>query len=83
MQRADHFGNQILPNTKPGFNSYAAGKKHYGAGRTMPNIGPVANPKGYAERDNKAQARKNAIIRRMKGGATGNPMNKDVLNGGS
>lgn len=74
MQRADHFGNQPVPS----FNPYSAGKKHYGAGRTMPNIGPVQNPKGYAERDNKAQARKNAIIRRMKASATGNPMSKDI-----
>ena len=74
MQNADLFGNKSVP-----FNSYAAGKKTYGAGRPMPNIGPVANKGGYAERDNKAQAKKNAIMRRMKGMATGNPMNKDVL----
>jgi hypothetical protein len=76
MERADLLGNRSVP-----FNSYAAGKKHYGAGRTMPNIGPVGNKQGYAERDNKAQARKNAIMRRMKGMSTGNPMNKDVISG--
>lgn len=73
MQRADHFGNQPVP-----FNPYSAGKKHYGAGRTMPNIGPVSNPQGYKERDNRASARKNAILRRMKAMSTGNAMSKDI-----
>jgi hypothetical protein len=83
MAMADLFGNNRVPNPPPGmggFNSYAAGNKRYGGGRSMPNIGPVANPQGYSERDNKALARKNAILRRLKGQQTGNPMNKNVLN---
>lgn len=78
----DLFGNKPVPNPPPGkkaFNPYAAGNKHYGSGRPMPNIGPVAHPIGYDERDNRAKARKNAIMRRLKGSATGNPMNQAVL----
>lgn len=78
----DFLGNNPLPSSRPGsssFNPYAAGNKSYGAGRPMPNIGPVGNPQGYNERDNRAQARKNAIMRRMKGAATGNPMDNRVI----
>lgn len=66
---ADLFGNRRQLNKPPGFkgfNSYAAGKKTYGGGRSMPNIGPVMNMQGYNERDNKAKARKNAALRRLK-----------------
>lgn len=79
---ADLFGNKKVPSPAPGakaFNPYAAGNKHYGAGRNMPTIGPVASPQGYDERDNRADARKNAILRRLKGQGTGNPMNKSVM----
>lgn len=79
----DKFGNKPVPNPPPGsntgFNPYAAGNKYYGGGRSMPNIGPVGSPQGYEERDNRAQARKNAIMRRMKGQNTGNPMDSSVL----
>lgn len=81
METSDWRGNKKVPTPAPGmkaFNPYAAGNKRYGAGRSMPNIGPVAHPQGYAERDNKAQARKNAIHRRMQGAGTGNPSNKKV-----
>lgn len=81
MNPGDLFGNRQVPTPVPGmkaFNPYAAGHKSYGAGRPMPNIGPVAHPQGYAERDNRAQARKGAILRRMKGSATGNPKDKGV-----
>lgn len=82
MNMADLLGNKQSPTQSPGmkaFNPYAAGNKRYGAGRSMPNIGPVSHPQGYAERDNKAQARKSAILRRMKATGTGNPMDKDIL----
>lgn len=82
MELADLFGNQKVPPTAPGkkaFNPYAAGSKHYGSGRPMPTIGPVASPQGYDERDNRASARKNAILRRMNGAGTGNPMNASVM----
>jgi hypothetical protein len=47
-----------------GFNAYAAGKKHYGSGRSMPTTGKIANKYGYAERDAKAKARREALVRR-------------------
>lgn len=79
----DFFGNRRVPDPKPGTpNPYSAGKKHYGGGRSMPNIGPVSGPGmlGYSQRDLKAQARKDAIKRRLKGQQSGNPMNKNVMN---
>jgi hypothetical protein len=83
----DLFGNSRVPNPPPGtpvgsVASYAAGDKSYGAGRPMPNIGPVSGQGmlGYSQRDNQAQARKNAILRRLQGQGTGNPMNQQVLN---
>lgn len=82
MPIVDMFGNKKVPPPAPGqqaFNPYAAGAKHYGAGRSMPNLGPVAGTQGYSERDNRAEARKNAIMRRMKGASTGNPMNSSVM----
>jgi hypothetical protein len=82
MPVADLFGNRPVPPPAPGmkaFNPYAAGNKHYGSGRPMPNLGPVAQPQGYNERDNRAQARKDAIMRRLKGAGTGNPMNQSVM----
>lgn len=81
MNIVDFFGNKQVPTPVSGkpFNPYSAGSKSYGAGRPMPNIGPVGNMQGYNERDNKAQSRKNAIMRRMKGQGTGNPMNSSVL----
>ena len=79
----DIFGNKKVPNPPPGmsgFNSYAAGNKFYGAGRSMPNIGLMGGDgmAGYAERDNKAKARKDAIMRRLRGQQTGNPLNSNV-----
>jgi hypothetical protein len=50
-------GNQYLP--------YAAGNKIYGGGRDAPNLGPV-DPAGYNERDLKYQARRDAMLRRLK-----------------
>ena len=81
MNIADLFGNKPVPSPPPGqkaFNPYAAGNKTYGSGRPIPTIGPVASPQGYDERDNRARARMNAIQRRMKGSATGNPMTPSV-----
>jgi hypothetical protein len=78
----DQFGNRRVPNKVPGFtsfNSYSAGKKHYGSGRSMPNIGPVMGMQGYNERDNKAKARKSAILKRLKGQMGGNPMSPNIM----
>ncbi len=82
MAIADLFGNQRVPDSPPGmkaFNPYAAGNKSYGSGRPMPTIGPVASPQGYAERDNRAMARRNAIMRRMKASDKGDPMSSAVI----
>lgn len=84
----DAFGNRRVPNPPPGFgsqfNPYAAGNKRYGGGRSMPNIGPVSGQgqMGYAQRDNQAKARKEAILRRLQGQMSGNPMNMSVMMGG-
>lgn len=79
----DLFGNKPVPNPPPGmrgFNAYAAGNKYYEGGRPFPNIGPVSGSGrlGYDKRDNEAQAKKNAVLRRLKGQMTGNPMNSNV-----
>jgi hypothetical protein len=47
-----------------GFNPYAAGSKSYGAGRPMPTTGAVSDKAGYGQRDAKAAARRDALIRR-------------------
>ena len=76
------FGSGRVPNKPPGFkgfNPYSAGRKVYGGGRSMPNIGPVQNRKGYSERDNKAAARKKALLRRLGGQMSGSPMNPKIL----
>lgn len=78
----DFFGNKRVPNKPPGFsgfNPYAAGAKRYGGGRSMPNIGPVSNKLGYAIRDNQGMARKKAIMRRLKGQMSGNPMSPNIV----
>ncbi|GHF92141.1 hypothetical protein GCM10018783_73730 [Streptomyces griseosporeus] len=80
----DAFGNRRVPNKPPGFtsfNPYAAGRKVYGGGRSMPNIGAVsgAGQMGYNERDNNAKARKAAILRRLKGQMSGNPMSANIM----
>ena len=46
-----------------GFTPYAAGKKHYGTGRGAPNVGATGNMSGYAMRDGKAAARRQALAR--------------------
>lgn len=80
----DGFGNKPLPNRAPGFkgfNPYAAGTKKYGGGRSMPNIGPVSGQgqAGYDQRENEAGARKQAILKRLKGQQSGNPLNPKLL----
>jgi hypothetical protein len=47
------------------FNSYAAGNKIYGTGRSNPTMGPV-DPTGYLERDAAVRLKRNALLRRMK-----------------
>lgn len=62
-------GKQYLP--------YAAGNKIYGGGRDAPNIGPV-DPTGHRERDLKYQARRTAMLRRLKAIQAGNMAGADV-----
>ena len=49
-----------------GFNPYAAGNKAYGTGRPAPTYGQV-DKTGYAMRDGKAAARRDALMRRAGG----------------
>jgi len=62
-------GQQYLP--------YAAGKKIYGGGRDAPNLGPV-DPMGHRERDLKYQARRDAMLRRLKAIKNKNYASSDV-----
>ena len=60
------------------FSPYAAGRKIYGAVGSSPNMGPV-DKTGYAGRDRRLAARRNAVLQKMQGmnsGAFGSP---DVL----
>lgn len=61
-----------------GFNPYAAGDKHYGAGRNFPTSGTV-NRQGYAERDNMVRARRNAMLQRLQQEQAGNYNHPSVL----
>lgn len=60
-----------------GINPYAIGGKIYGGGRSFPTMGPV-DKLGYVERDAKAKARRNAIVRRMKARSQGNFASPDA-----
>lgn len=62
------------------FNSYAAGRKQYGGGRSMPNIGTV-DKMGYRVRDRKARVKNQAILRRIKNMQAGNYNNPSALRG--
>lgn len=66
------------PRSKQGFNPYAAGDKIYGSGRSFPTSGPV-DKLGYRERDMKAKARRNAILRRLKATQSGKHASADAL----
>lgn len=58
-------GKQFLP--------YSAGNKVYGGGRDAPNIGPV-DPMGHRTRDLKYQARRTALLARLKAQQSGDYM---------
>lgn len=60
------------------FTPYAAGRRMYGMGRDFPTAGTV-DKIGYRERDALANARKDAVIRRMKAQSQGRMMQPDVL----
>lgn len=62
------------------FNSYAAGNKVYGFGRSNPTSGPV-DKMGYRERDRKTKAKRNALLRRLKATNSKKYMSSDWLGG--
>lgn len=65
------FGKQLTtagaPQGGAGFNALAAGAKTYGSGRPMPTMGKVQDKSGYAMRDGKMAARRQALLRRSGG----------------
>lgn len=61
------------------FNSYSAGSKVYGGGRSAPNIGPVGDRTGYIERDAMARVKRNAMLRRLQAATSGKYMSADYL----
>lgn len=63
------------------FQAYGAGKKRYGpTGRTAPNIGPVGDKSGYRKRDQEAEAKRNAMLARLRAGQQGKYMSAAYLN---
>lgn len=72
------YGQQLARPAASGFNPYAAGDKHYGAGRSFPTSGSV-NKLGYAQRDNQAAARRNAMLQRLQSMQGGSHMDPSVL----
>lgn len=60
------------------FTPYAAGRKVYGQVGSSPNLGPV-DKTGYADRDRRLAARRNAVLQRIKGMNSGSFGSPDVL----
>jgi len=60
------------------FTPYAAGKKIYGQVGSSPTMGPV-DKTGYADRDRRLAARRNAVLQKMQGMNKGAYSNADVL----
>ena len=71
------YGNQPKPDA---YTPYAAGYKLYGGGRSNPTAGPV-DKAGYQERDLMNNARRDAVLRRMKAAQQGNYASPAYLNG--
>lgn len=64
-----------------GFNSYAAGSKVYNGGSSAPALGPMGLRPGAQENQLAVQARRNALLRRLKAGQGGSMMSPDWLRG--
>ena len=63
------------------YTPYAAGAKTYGpAGSTAPTIGPVEN-QGYQERDQRANAMRQAWLNRLQAQQSGELMSGPALSG--
>lgn len=62
-------------------SSYAVGSKTYRGVSSAPNIGPVTNTEGYAERDLKYKTRRRnrALLNRVKAKQQGRYMSADYL----
>ncbi len=62
-------------------DSYAAGSRVYRGTSSAPNIGPVTNTEGYAERDRKykTRMRNNALLKRIQAKQRKNYMSSDYL----
>jgi len=61
-----------------GIAPYAVGNKIYGGGRSFPTSGPV-DKMGYRERDAKASARRDAVLRRLQAKQSGKYASADAL----
>lgn len=59
---------------------YSVGNKIYGGGRSFPTMGPV-DKMGYAVRDKVHEARRDAVLRRLKAVQKGNNMSADAMRG--
>jgi len=60
------------------FNPYAAGAKIYGQVGSSPTMGPV-DKAGYADRDRRLAARRNAVLQMMKSKNAGAFSSPDAL----
>lgn len=71
----------MLSFQKPdAYTPYAAGSKTYGLGAsTSPHAGGPLDKSGYQERDMLAQARKDAVLRKMKAMQNGQMMSSAAL----
>lgn len=76
---ADQNFMKYLEGYGQSFNPYGAGPKTYGSGRSSPNLGKTSRPEGYEERDRKAKAMRNAMLRRLQAGQRGRYMSSDYL----
>lgn len=63
------------------YQSYAAGNKLYGFGRSSPHVGGGLDKLGYRERDATNKLKRNAMLRRLKAGNKKNFMSSDWLGG--
>ena len=72
---------RYLQGVRADFQPYAAGRKVYGMGRPGPNRKGTRLPKlGYARRDRKAKAKRDAMLRKLKAQQKNRYMSADYLN---
>lgn len=79
MAEDPNFLKYLNSGRRQTFNPFSAGGKVYGSGRSAPNIGPTRSPEGYAERDRKGVARRNAMLKRLKAGQRGRLITPEYL----